>query len=171
MSDAREEQILIPSGTGTLSAVLYLPSGTPRGSILFCNPLFEERKSSQRIMVECARTLCSDGLMVLRFDYRGCGDSTGDFEEFTTDDWLCDINIASQYLAKRARTGNPGLLGLRLGMSYNTWEFALYVKNLTDEFKLGMCSPDSSFRLNQPDYSTCGLKPRTVGFSVGKYFN
>lgn len=62
------------------------------------------------------------------------------------------------------------LIGLRLGMDWNDWNFAFFVKNLTDEFKLGMCGADSSFRQPQPDFSTCGVKPRTIGINVGRYF-
>jgi exosortase A-associated hydrolase 2 len=113
--DTIEEQLLIPSGAGTLSGVLYVPQGVPSGAVLFCNPLFEERKSSQRVMVECARALCRDGLMVLRFDYRGCGDSSGNFKEFVPSDWMDDISNASKLLSERAGKGECGVLGLRLG--------------------------------------------------------
>ena len=115
MADTLEEQILIPSDAGALKGVLYAPSETPLGSVLFCNPLFEERKSSQRVMVECARALCDDGLMVLRFDYRGCGDSTGDFKDFNTTHWLADIRSAAKVLRERSGDAALTLLGLRLG--------------------------------------------------------
>ncbi len=115
MSDTLEEQLLTPSGTGTLSCVLYTPSGTPRSCVLFCNPLFEERKSSQRVMVDCARALAADGVMVLRFDYRGCGDSQGALRDFTPTDWVADIKNAAQLLKDRSGGTALGILGLRLG--------------------------------------------------------
>ncbi len=92
-----------------------------------------------------------------RFDYSYASEFFYDFSDVDTS----------------PRNRQPALhqLGLRLGMSYNTWDFAIFVRNLTDEFKLGMCAPDSSFRLTQPDYSTCGVRPRTFGIQVGKYFN
>ena len=115
MPDTSEEQILIQSDTSCLRGVLYIPIDTPQGSVLFCNPLFEERKSSQRALVDCARALCRDGFMVLRFDYRGCGDSDGDFSDFTLSDWIADTKAASQLLIDRAGTASFSLLGLRLG--------------------------------------------------------
>jgi len=92
-----------------------------------------------------------------RFDYSYASDY---FNNFNLDDTT-------------PRTHQPALhqLGLRLGSSYESWTFSVYVRNLTDEFKLGMCLSDSSFRLPQPDYSTCGVRPRTIGVQVGKFFN
>jgi exosortase A-associated hydrolase 2 len=115
VSDRFEEQILIKSDTGMLSGMLYAPGGTALGSALFCNPLFEERKSSQRVMVECARALAADGFMVLRFDYRGCGDSEGNFKDFTASDWIPDIKSAVQLLTERSGSSSFSMLGLRLG--------------------------------------------------------
>jgi len=85
------------------------------GALVFCNPLFEEHKSSHRAMVETARAFCRRGLSVLRFDYRGCGDSEGRFSDFRPSDWLEDIRNVTDFLV--GETGNPplGLLGLRLG--------------------------------------------------------
>lgn len=69
------------------------------------------------------------------------------------------------------RQPDLSLLGLRFGMEYESWNFALYVKNLTDEFKLGMCAPEAAFRVPQPNYTTCATRPRTIGFNVSKYFD
>jgi exosortase A-associated hydrolase 2 len=86
--------------------------------VLFCNPLFEERKPAQRVMVETARELCRRGFAVLRFDYAGCGDSEGEFEEFSVPDWLENIRSASLFLRATAPSDHSGVLGLRLGSSF-----------------------------------------------------
>ena len=82
-----------------------------------CHPLFEERKSAHRIMVDAARALAAAGCVVLRFDYRGCGDSTGDFAAFSCADWREDIVQACRCLTDNTRVKRLGLLGLRLGAS------------------------------------------------------
>lgn len=97
---------------------MHLPGGQARCGVLFCNPLFEERKSAQRVMVDCARALCNDGIAVMRFDYRGCGDSDGTFEDFLPDDWCMDIRLAYDLLTKRINSKSIGILGLRLGANF-----------------------------------------------------
>lgn len=71
----------------------------------------------------------------------------------------------------RNRHPSLGLFDMRLGVNYEKWEFALFAKNLTNEKDLGVCKPESPFRLLQPDYSTCGVKPRVIGFNIGYHFN
>ena len=110
----QEEPCRIDVGSGDLLGMLHLPD-RPVGSVLFCNPLFEERKPAQRVLVEAARALCSAGWAVLRFDYRGCGDSAGEFESFSIPDWLADIRAADAWLRVRVPAGRRGVLGLRLG--------------------------------------------------------
>ena len=114
-------------GDHGLVGAWHVPTGEPTGGLVFCAPLFEERKSAHRAMVEAARALCEAGFLVLRFDYRGCGDSPGAFSDSGPDDWDADAQVAFSALADAlgvaapgdaaaARTGPPlGLLGLRYG--------------------------------------------------------
>ncbi len=112
-----ETPVIIPTGTDSLCGLLYEPAGAPRGGIVMCHPLFEERKSAHRVMVEAARALAAAGFAVLRFDYRGCGDSRGEFATFGCADWRADIAAAAAFLADRISAPHVGLLGVRLGAS------------------------------------------------------
>lgn len=117
MTDAPDELILqLPCGESWLHAHLVVPRGGARVALLMAPPLVEERKASQRAMVDAARLLAREAACaVLRCDYRGCGDAAGDFEEFTPEDWIADIQAAAAWLAAR----HPGLpqawLGIRAG--------------------------------------------------------
>ncbi len=111
-----EDQIAISSGGCELYGMLHRPSGSSRGGIVFANPIFEEHKSSQRVMVNMARILCDNGFTVLRFDYRGCGDSPGSQKDFSIPDWLADIRSAIEFVQGTV-PGPIGLLGLRIGAS------------------------------------------------------
>lgn len=67
--------------------------------------------------MQFARELAGLGNPVLRFDYRGNGDSDGEFSETSLDTALADIGHAIDVLKERTGIGSVGLLGLRLGAS------------------------------------------------------
>ena len=105
----------LPSGDGWLQATLTAPAagGAVRCALLLCPPLVEERKAAQRAMVDGARRLAAQvPCAVLRIDYRGCGDSSGAFADYTVGDWLADIEAATAWLGRRF----PGLPQVRLGV-------------------------------------------------------
>ncbi|MDP6523652.1 MAG: alpha/beta fold hydrolase [Kiritimatiellia bacterium] len=111
-----EQQFFIDDTGPALCATLYFPDGDVSGAILFCNPMFEELKASTRLMVEAARAFCAAGFAVLRFDYRGCGDSEGEFADMSVGDWLDDIGRALRFLNNHCPTADsPVILGVRLG--------------------------------------------------------
>ena len=89
------------------------PPGAP--AFVFCHPLFEERKSACRAMAEAADAFCRRGFSVLRFDYRGCGDSGGAFADFAVGDWEQDIVAALEFVRTSCAPRAVGLAGLRLG--------------------------------------------------------
>jgi len=66
-------------------------------------------------MVEWARVLAADGFHVLRFDYRGYGDSDGEFEDHTIEDHLADTARALSEVEERSNLECGLLCGLRLG--------------------------------------------------------
>lgn len=104
----------LPSGDGWLHATLTLPPRPQaRAAVLICPPLVEERKASQRAMVDGARHLAeAAACVVLRIDYRGCGDSSGMFEATGVGDWRSDTERAADWL----RAAFPGLPQIRLGI-------------------------------------------------------
>lgn len=83
--------------------------------VVFCHPFAEERNISHRITTDFARFLSGEGYHVLRFDYRGCGDSEGEFENATLNTRLSDIGRAIDILQQHMGTNHVTLFGLRLG--------------------------------------------------------
>ena len=101
-----------------LFGILHVPTGEgrlyPRG-VVFCHPFAEEKTISHRVMTGLARFFCRLGYHVLRFDYRGCGDSEGEFEEANLTTRTEDIKKAILILQQASNAPKVTLLGLRLG--------------------------------------------------------
>jgi exosortase A-associated hydrolase 2 len=122
MRERTEEAFFFEHEGSKLFAILHVPDpGDPRSvprqskGVVFCHPFAEEKALSHRVMVDFARFLCSNGYHVLRFDYRGCGDSEGDFEQATVTSRLSDIERAMGVFGERTGVTEPLLFGLRFG--------------------------------------------------------
>ena len=102
---------------GRLFGVLHRPAGRSRRGAgwVFCHPLGTERTNSHRLMFEFARALAREGYNVLRFDYRGAGESSGARGEVTLESHVVDALTAAVELERRAGVPCRGMLGLRLG--------------------------------------------------------
>jgi pimeloyl-ACP methyl ester carboxylesterase len=90
------------------------PDGPSRPPVVIVPADGEERTWSQRTMVNLARHLASAGHPVVRFDYRGQGESDGAFEDADVPSRMEDLARAAG-LARRGYGARPILVGLRLG--------------------------------------------------------
>lgn len=90
------------------------PGQTGHGVVL-CSPFGQEYMRAHRAYRQLALLLTRRGFHVLRFDYRGTGDSSGDPEGVTADDWVTDIGLAIDELKEVASIACVTVLGLRLG--------------------------------------------------------
>ena len=74
-------------------------------------------KNSPALLVRTARNLAAVGYTVLRFDFRGSGDSEGRFEEQNIDSEIKDLNAAVDFLRKRKSVDKEkiGVIGYSKG--------------------------------------------------------
>lgn len=95
----------------------HLPQGSQikRCSVVLCSPIGQEYIRSHRAMYQLAVRLSRVGFHVLRFDYFGCGDSSGDFEEGNLQGWTEDIGASIKEIQQRSGMTNVCLIGLRIG--------------------------------------------------------
>ncbi|MDK9557685.1 alpha/beta hydrolase [Marinobacter sp. M216] len=84
-------------------------------AIVLCNPFGQEYLRAHKSIRRLAINLASLGYPVLRFDYRGTGDSAGDISGVSADQWVTDIGHAIQELQDMAAVPRVALIGLRLG--------------------------------------------------------
>lgn len=99
-----------------LFGVFHPRHGTNRNEgIVLCNPFGQEYLRAHKSMRRLAINLANLGYSVLRFDYRGTGDSAGDLSGVTSEHWVEDIGHAIQELQDMAAVPKVALMGLRLG--------------------------------------------------------
>jgi pimeloyl-ACP methyl ester carboxylesterase len=131
--DSRAASAKAPSATGVRESNLakpvsateefgYLESGgeqiyyafhrakRPEAQMLLPGHYVTERPFAYALWARWARYLADRGISALRFDYRGCGESTGEFERFTFMSWLEDCRALYAFLKAQA-PGLPIVLG------------------------------------------------------------
>jgi pimeloyl-ACP methyl ester carboxylesterase len=96
--------------------MLHGAAGSARVAYVMSHPFGEEKLWSHRVFVVFARALASRGIPVLRFDYTGAGDSSGDTAQASVGTYLDDLGAAVRVLAEKVPTATRiGVVGLRFG--------------------------------------------------------
>jgi len=87
--------------------------------VLFCHGLAGHKTGRYRIYVELAESLTKHGVGVLRVDFRGSGDSEGDFADMTLAGEVSDALIALEWLKSAPGVDREkiGIFGRSLGGS------------------------------------------------------
>lgn len=95
----------------------YHPSLTGSGKTLtvICPPLFSEQMRVHFALRHLAISLTRAGHDVLRFDYRGTGDSLGDLADTRVSDWIEDVTAAVAEGRRLSGASDVRLVGIRAG--------------------------------------------------------
>jgi len=100
-----------------ISAVLHIPDQVPASTVMFCHGFTGHKIESHRLFVHAARHMCDKGFLVLRFDFRGSGESEGMFESMTVSGEISDLKQATSFMLDREEVQHDkiGVIGLSLG--------------------------------------------------------
>jgi alpha/beta superfamily hydrolase len=90
-------------------------SGPRKFFVVVCSPIGQEYLKSHRVIYQLAVLLSKVGFHVLRFDYFGCGDSEGNFEQGTLNQWGKDLLTAIDEMQHKSGIRKVCLIGLRIG--------------------------------------------------------
>ncbi|MEW8624376.1 MAG: alpha/beta hydrolase [Candidatus Thiodiazotropha sp.] len=112
-----ENLTILESDGERLFTVEHHPKDSaPTKAYIFVHPFAEEKLWSHRVYVTTARAFCEKGILVARFDFRGHGDSDGDYEDASLGRHIADVNTVIDHIKQSNPTINKiGLFGLRLG--------------------------------------------------------
>jgi hypothetical protein len=120
MLEARpvERLIAFQNQGQNLYGMLHLPdSAGPWPAIVMLHGFTGHRSESHFIFTKQARHLARHGIAALRFDFRGSGESEGDFADVTIQGEISDASAALDFLAIQPdiAPSRLGALGLSLG--------------------------------------------------------
>lgn len=114
----QEEYQFLDLGGERVFTAIHRPKQQPSRAIVMCHPLGEEKLWSHRVFVSFARELAAAGFVVLRFDFRGEGDSDRSFEQSDFESRIQDTRLAVATVRElHPSVTDVTLLGLRLGAS------------------------------------------------------
>jgi len=104
-----------------LVGILHVPEQLKQGEkapgIAMFHGFTGNKTEAHRFFVDVARALCDSGFVVLRFDFRGSGDSDGQFDDMTVPGEVGDAGKALTFLAKQRDVDKDriGAIGLSMG--------------------------------------------------------
>jgi pimeloyl-ACP methyl ester carboxylesterase len=90
-------------------------SMTPPAGVVICSPFGHEYIRAHRMLRNLALALAASGFHVLRFDYSGCGDSSGDGRDATVEQWQSDVAAAIDELKDMVGLSRVSIVGVRFG--------------------------------------------------------
>ena len=104
-----------------LVGILHVPDELKHGErapgIVMFHGFTGNKTEDHRLFVHIARALCDSGFVVLRFDFRGSGDSDGEFDDMTVPGEVSDAEKALTFLTSQESVDKEktGVIGLSMG--------------------------------------------------------
>jgi len=103
---------IVRFGEYGLTGVLHSPSEGASTCVITCHGLMSSKDSEK--YVEVSRRFCGEGFAVLRFDFRGCGESRGRFKDTSLTGRIEDLESALDFVQEQGY-GGIGVMGSSLG--------------------------------------------------------
>jgi alpha/beta superfamily hydrolase len=108
-----------------LVGILHLPGIQRPPLVIICHG-FNGTKTEKKF-IELARALQKEGIATFRFDFEGCGDSEGKFEEMTIEKEASDLNSAFKAILKIGDLNSKRIA--LIGYSLGAVVVSLFIKN------------------------------------------
>lgn len=113
----KEFPVTFKSNGQQIVGIMHLPNKKNAPVAIICHGYFGAKSGAFYILSDAARELCRNGFAVLRFDYRGSGDSEGKFEDQRIKTVLEDFDTAMEFLKtiKDIDLSKIGVVGHSMG--------------------------------------------------------
>ncbi|HSI85049.1 MAG TPA: alpha/beta hydrolase, partial [Candidatus Methylacidiphilales bacterium] len=175
-----EQMLWIPSGAYRLAAVLHAAQNVSAEAVatgkfplvIMSHGFTGNKLESGRLFATTARSIATRGLSVVRFDFMGSGDSTGEFYEMTPNTEIADLHAVIAW-AQENGFGPIGLLGLSFGGAVSICTAAQAEKaepGTIAALATWSSVPGFKFWRHSPDGSAPLPAPHTNGLQVGPEF-
>jgi len=115
-----QESIVFQNKGQKIFGMLHIPESShkpPFPALVMLHGFTGHKIEPHQLFVKAARRFASEGILTLRFDFRGCGESEGNFEELTIEGEISDALKALEFVRGRGdvRKIRVALLGMSLG--------------------------------------------------------
>ncbi len=108
------EKVSFESEGKKISGVLHLPEARRPPAVIAAHGLLSSKESEKYISL--GERLSAEGIVMLRFDFRGCGESEGSEEGMTVSGKIADLGAAIDFVRSCFGLRNRlGLVGSSLG--------------------------------------------------------
>jgi len=97
----------------TICGVLHLPEREKAPCVITCHGLFSSKDSEKFLSI--ARCFTGRGIAVIRFDFSGCGESSGAIADTTVTGRCAELAAVAAFARHTLRVPRLGLLGSSLG--------------------------------------------------------
>jgi len=114
----RQEPFYFHNDGQLIAGTLHLPDGPgPHPGVIFCHGFTGHKGETHFLFVKASQALASRGIASLRFDFRGSGESEGEFVDMTASAEISDARCALSKLAGVPEVDRKrlGVVGLSLG--------------------------------------------------------
>lgn len=169
----KTEKIYFESEGHKISAVLHLPDHKNPSCVIASHGLLSSKDSEKYIAI--GDQLSKEGIALLRFDFRGIGESEGEVEEDSVSRRLTDLDSAIDFVKSRKDLcGRIGLLGSSLGgfvsllraskgmetQSMVIWATPFHLDDLNSKGKEENPLPGKAFFVDLPKHRLLPLLPK-----------
>ena len=113
--DQASEDVTYFGAAPRMYGVTHLPDGDARAAVVICSSTHAELLKSYRLEVLLARALATQGFAVIRFHYRGAGNSEDTGEVLTLPAMINAARQARDHIVDLAGTTKLVFVGVRLG--------------------------------------------------------
>lgn len=94
----KEENVIFENKGEKLSGVLHTPEEQTKSVVIICHGFAGDKNGFKNKNIRVAKKLCVNGFAVLRFDFRGCGASDGNFVDITISSEADDLRAAINFV-------------------------------------------------------------------------